>query len=449
MKTSKTKLLTYFVFSIFFLQAISAQPYKDQFYQLHDADSLIKYAENMTNLKVADDGVSLTLVDNTLTGEYILKPQNFTESFNRGLPSWNGKAPENENSSLKIYMRFEIDGLWQSWVIVGYWDNNIWSSYGSTAFSAGEVDVDYVVLTKYCSKFQYKVLFERKSYSAKSPMLRQLAFSTSDSQTAVSIDDIVADCPDQIYINTTHYYQYGLDPVIGGSICSPTSVSMIIKSYGIQVNPLDFAKRTYDEYWQMFGVWPRVVAHASEYGLNGVVNRYRTWSEAAEVLKKGGRIAMSIGQPLYTGHLVMLAGFDQNGDPLVHDPAKSNGEGYHFNKTDLSKAWFNKGGIAYTFYRESSPTSVKIVSGEKTSFQCFPNPVSSNTIFEFQLGSSGRINLSLFDLQGKLVSHIDNGYYSEGKNRVQWNRDSGIKKGVYFAVLQTDKLYYSYKIYIQ
>ena len=449
MKVNTPRLLIYLSLSLFFFQSLRAQSYHDQFYAVHDADSLIKYAESMTNLKVSDDGVSLKLTDNTLTGEYILKPQNFPEPFNRGLPSWNGKAPENENSALKIYMRFEIDGAWQGWVTAGYWDNDIWSSYGNTVFSGGEVDVDYVILTKYCTRFQFKVLFERKNYSAQSPLLRQLAFFASDSQTAASIDDLVADRPEQIYINTTHYYQYGLDPVIGGSICSPTSVSMIIRSYDIQINPLDFANRTYDDYWQMFGVWPRVVAHASEYGLNGIVNRYRTWSQAAEVLKNGGRIAMSIGQPLYTGHLVMLAGFDQNGDPLVHDPAKSNGEGYHFDKRALSEAWFNKGGIAYTFYRENSPTSVKIVSREKETFQCFPNPVSSNTIFEFHLGSSGRINLSLFDLQGKLVSQIDNGYYPEGKNRIQWNRDSGIKQGVYFAVLQTDKLYYSFKIYIQ
>ena len=59
--------------------------------------------------------------------------------------------------------------------------------------------------------------------------------------------------------------------------------------------------------------------------------------------------------------LMMLAGFDSQGNPLVHDPARKDGYGHKFNKTDLSKSWFNKGGIAYTFYFDStSITSIDI-----------------------------------------------------------------------------------------
>ena len=48
-------------------------------------------------------------------------------------------------------------------------------------------------------------------------------------------------------------------------------------------------------------VWPKAVQNAAEYNLNGEVSRYRTWSEAYEVLAAGGRIVMSVGFPLYQG----------------------------------------------------------------------------------------------------------------------------------------------------
>ena len=192
-----------------------------------------------------------------------------------------------------------------------------------------------------------------------------------------------------IFIPTEHYYQYALDPGIGGDICSPTSVSMVLKSYNIDVDPLQFAKDNYDTYWRMFGIWPKAVQNAAEYNLNGEVSRYRTWSEAYDVLAAGGRIVMSVGMPLYTGHLMMLAGFDSQGNPLVHDPARKDGEGYKFDKTDLSKSWFNKGGVAYTFFLDSTTTTsvenenhVQVVKDFK--LNVYPNPFNPQTNIRFE-----------------------------------------------------------------
>ena len=95
------------------------------------------------------------------------------------------------------------------------------------------------------------------------------------------------------------------------------------KSYSIDVDPLQFARDNYDDYWGMFGIWPKAVQNAAEYNLEwGSCHCYRTWNQAYDVLANGGRIVMSVGRPLYTGHLMMLAGFDSQGNPLVHDPAR-------------------------------------------------------------------------------------------------------------------------------
>ena len=349
---------------IFSMVAFS-QPYPDQNYT-YEKDSLLSRIESMNGIEISSDGKSVILSDGITNGSVIFKPDSSQYPFNRGLPSWNGHSP-NDKSSFKVLMRY-YKNSWSPWLTVGFWKSNIWSSYGATSFSGGKIDVDYTVLNSYYSKWQFQVVMKRTGSSEPSPSLWKLSFFVSDQKTTdnVNITSIVNDKPSTLFIPTQHFYQYSLDPGIGGDICSPTSVSMVLRSFNIEVDPLQFAKDNFDSYWSMFGVWPKAVQNAAEYKLNGEVSRYRTWSEAYNVLAAGGRIVMSVGLPLYTGHLMMLAGFDSQGNPLVHDPAKSNGYGYKFNKTSLSQSWFDKGGVAYTFYQEDT-TGVTSVNYNKFS----------------------------------------------------------------------------------
>ena len=147
---------------------------------------------------------------------------------------------------------------------------------------------------------------------------------------------------------------------------------MILRSYGIPVDPLQFARDTYDSYFEMFGIWPKVVQNASQYGVDGAVTRYRSWSQARQVLANGGRISMSVGPPLYSGHLMMLAGFTASGDPIVHDPARENGYAFVFNKSDLSHSWFDKGGVAYTLYLSGTGPLAVDATGRRRALQAVP-----------------------------------------------------------------------------
>ena len=224
---------------------------------------------------------------------------------------------------------------------------------------------------------------------------------------------------------------------------------MILRSYNISVDPYQFALDTYDPYFNMFGIWPRVVQNASEYGLDGAVTRYRTWSEARAVLANGGRISMSIGLPLYSGHLIMLAGFTSNGTPIVHDPAKSNGYSYVFNKSDLSHSWFDKGGVAYTFYKPDSVTAILEDQNEIANtvndfqlYQNYPNPFNPTTKISWQSSVGSWQTLKVYDVLGNEVATLVDDYMPEGKYEVEFNLVSSIQKpessakhpasGVYF-----------------
>lgn len=430
-----------------------AQPYGDQHIVLR-IDSLLGTIESSDGMTVSPDSGGLMLRPDRSQGFFILKPQQSSEPFNQGLPSWNGSAPD-ANSSFMVQMRFPYNGGWSPWLTVGYWKQYWWSTYGVTSYGGGMVDVDYVKLNAYQSSWQFKVSMMRSGIDLPSPTIRKLSFFVSDSRTTsgVNITDLVNDNPAEVFVPTDFIYQYGVDPDIGGSICSPTSVSMILRSYGTPVDPLEFARATRDPYFDIFGGWPRVVQNASEYGLDGAVTRYRTWSQARDVLADGGRISMSVGPPLYAGHLMMLAGFSTFGDPMVHDPAQTDGYAYIFDKADLSRSWFGKGGIAYTFYpAETGPLAVLPADpGGPTPedfelFQNYPNPFNPSTTIGFRLPARSHVTLRVYDVVGNEVARLLDEEAAAGAYTVKFDASS-LASGVYFyclragASVRTQKMY--------
>jgi hypothetical protein len=414
-----------------------AQNYPDQYFVLK-GDSLLQSIDTVEGLTSVNDGTGFVLRPDRTDGFVIFKPQFSHSPFNRGFPSWNGSAPDS-NSSFKIQMRFPDGTGWSAWLTVGYWKAHLWATYGATQFTGGDIDIDNVKLSSYASSWQFKVAMTRATLDQESPTLRKLGFFVCDTRTTASQDfsQILNDNPAANFIPTNFIYQYGVDPQIGGSICSPSSVAMILRSYGIPVDPLQFARDTYDPYFHMFGIWPRVVQNASEYGLDGAVTCYRSWSQAGQVLRDGGRISMSVGPPLYAGHLIMLAGFTAAGDPIVHDPSRSDGYAHVFSKSDLSHSWFDKGGIAYTFHLAGAgPASVDRQSQHDLSAagfnlsQNFPNPFNPTTVVSYQLPVASTVRLSVFDMLGRVVAVLENEKKAPGRYQVKFD-GSGLASGVY------------------
>ncbi len=413
-----------------------SQNYPDQQIIIKGSSDLTANIQESEN--IVENGNSLELAEGALEGYFLLNPQSANDFFNRGLPSWNGHAPEDTASSFKVLMRFNVNDHWQRWITVGYWDKEIWPDYGYTTFGGGKVSIDYVKLDYYIKEFQFKILFKRTNKDFAPPSVTQLSFFVSDSRTTddISVVSIVNDNPEAIYIPTEFIYQMGVDDEIGGSICSPTSTAMVLRSYDIEVDPYEFALRTKDQYWGIFGVWPRAVQHAHEYGLQGSVTRYRTWSETYDILKAGGRIVISVGQPLSSaGHLIMLAGFDNNGNPIVHNSAYSNGEGYIHNKYDISKAWFEKGGISYTFYDSTFVMSVNDIDPFMgRMIKIFPNPVEE--AFTLNINSNNpqeELHITITDTTGQELDRRSE-ILSKGENQLTIN--ISLSPGIYFLKLR-------------
>lgn len=432
-------LKSFFIILLIIIIEISAiaQEFPDQQFVIRGIDELSLYEETSQNLLYNSTTNSIELTPESKNGFYISKPLSFEQKFNRGLPSWNGFAPEGQHSAFRVSMRYKMSYGWSDWVTVGFWDKNLWSYYGKTSFDGGKISVDYAKIDYYITEYQYKIELKRLSLDYDSPSIKQLSFFVSDSRTTdfVNINQLTNDNPPAIFIPTNFVYQYSVDPVIGPRICSPSTLSMIIQSYDSDIDTYDFAVRTRDPYWDLFGVWPRGVQHASEYGLIGSVTRYRTWTDAYNVLKNGGRIAMTVGPPLFSAHLLMLAGFDENGNPIIHNPGSSNGYGTTYNKKKITESWFNKGGISYTFYQENISNSNEIEKSEDNYLTVYPNPITNIINLEFDVKNEQKVEVIISNMLGEMV-YNKSFSYPNGHIQVIVNED--IPPGVYFLNLFTE-----------
>jgi len=422
-----------FLLGLVLTNSVIFAAYSDQFFTWPDANTLWDEVASSTNVVNADGQIQLAA--NALSGSITFNPVQSDEPFNIALASWNGFSPVNQGG-FRVFLRFPWGTGWSPWLEVGFWQNNYWTGSKSTTYGGGYIDIDTAILYNDRDQWQAKVEFQRDNTSIQSPAIHRFSVQVSDQATTdeLNIAAIVTDNPPAIFYPAQFTYQNSVDPDVGGSICSPTTTAMILSSFGHIVNVLEFAWETYDPYYHIFGVWPRAVQSASRYEVSGYVNRYRTWSEAYETLAAGGRIAMSIGQPLYSGHLLMLAGFDNSGRPIVHDPARSNGYGYVYNKTSISQAWFDKGGVAYTFFPESATdTKETAIQTQPSNFEVskiFPNPFNASTRMTIQLATDATVSIQIFSINGQLVDSHELGLLKSGAHT--WTFDAAqLSSGIY------------------
>jgi hypothetical protein len=156
----------------------------------------------------------------------------------------------------------------------------------------------------------------------------------------------------------------GVDPELdggGASWCSPTSLAMVLRYHGIDVDVPAVARAVYDAPYRGCGNWSLNVAFAASCGLDGVVTRLRGLGDVATLIEAGIPVVVSVvvapgalpGFPLAngtTGHLVVVAGFAPGGDPVVLDPAAPDVASVRrtYPAAAFAEAWIGgAGGIAY------------------------------------------------------------------------------------------------------
>ena len=90
-----------------------------------------------------------------------------------------------------------------------------------------------------------------------------------------------------------------------------------------------------------------------------------------------------------------------------------------------------------------TPVSVIDAMGNKTQLNVYPNPVSRSSIIQYDLPSNGLVNIQLFDLSGRLIQNISNGFKTKGVYRIPLNEikvgSSMQVRGIYLLQMEFDR----------
>jgi len=86
-----------------------------------------------------------------------------------------------------------------------------------------------------------------------------------------------------------------------------------------------------------------------------------------------------------------------------------------------------------------------IVPDDKVLLQNYPNPFNPITTINFTLPSAGKMNISIYDIRGRLVRNlVDNHSYTAGTHTLTWNgidnHKQKLSSGIYFCRLHSSNV---------
>jgi hypothetical protein len=297
---------------------------------------------------------------------------NYTEA----IASWNASTPA--GTWLEIQFRARYGTRWSKWYVLGIWASDYSTIERHSVQSQGDADgfvaVDTFVSTnkkETTNAFQVKLLlFSADKVATPSVQNVSMAYSTSAPKSAtVSTGNPsrwnhvlnVPKCSQMVYPD-------------GGEVwCSPTSTSMVLSYLAHYTGPCEPRVRaavagTYDWVYNGHGNWPFNTAYAATFGYEAYVARFTSLAKAEEFIAAGIPVIMSIawkkgelsGADIEStnGHLLVLVGFDAQGNPVVNDPASPSDQAvqHTYLRSEFEPLWLKaSGGTVYLIYQAGEP----------------------------------------------------------------------------------------------
>ncbi|WP_210439848.1 peptidase C39 family protein [Nocardioides xinjiangensis] len=297
------------------------------------------------------------------------------------VPSWEATTPGRTLVRVEVRGR-GADGRTGSWDTVADWSRTNRpvprTTYSGQADDLGRVSADTWFATTAVTSWQVRVTLMRPRGGAQAVTLERVGAVASLNETAprrTSAPGPAAGTvlPVPTYSQMTHSGHYPKWGGGGEAWCSPTSTAMVLGYYGISPAPAGIApghadavvdhtaKMVYDHGYRGTGNWAFNTAYAATLvGGDSYVTRLRDLREAEDHIAAGVPLVVSIafgrnqlaGAPISAsnGHLLVVVGFEADGDVVVNDPAgASNGQVRRtYDRAQFERLWIAaSGGTAY------------------------------------------------------------------------------------------------------
>ena len=95
-------------------------------------------------------------------------------------------------------------------------------------------------------------------------------------------------------------------------------------------------------------------------------------------------------------------------------------------------------GISYGSVTAVDKLSEAITPSGYTLYPAFPNPFNPTTIIRYRIAQNGHVSLKVFDILGREVATVVDGYVSSGEHNISFD-GSSLSSGIYFYQLQAAK----------
>ena len=287
------------------------------------------YDNEFENLVMDGDFIKLS---QSFYEGYLVTPVIETTEFTEITPSWNSRT--NKENSVELLIRLKIGENWTQYISYGIWStdgNNIGIKEDQSS-ELVRVTTDRIFVNHglYADSVQIKVIFRGKE-----PKLRLIAFST-DAGAEEKIDGDYL----KIIENVPMISQLASGHKVCHSICSPTSLTMVLKYHHVPVELNDVTKGTFNTGSELYGDWPQNVAYAGEQGMRAYTEKCvsintvknlvaRDIPVVASVVSKSKDELEGAISAFPDGHLMVVIGFkiiDGIEYIVVNDPAANSDE---------------------------------------------------------------------------------------------------------------------------
>lgn len=297
------------------------------------------------------------------------------------IPSWEATTPGRSLVRVEVRGR-DASGRTGTWDTVADWSRTnrpvARRTYSGQADDLGSVNADTWQSPGGVTSWQVRVTLMRPRGSSLAVGLERVGAVASVNATAPRPTSKPGPAAGTVLpvptysqmVHEGHYPQWGGG---GEAWCSPTSTAMVLAHYGISPRPGGIAaghsdavvdhtaKMVYDHGYRGTGNWAFNTAYAATLVTgDSYVTRMRDLREAEDHVAAGVPVIISIafgrgqltGAPISAsnGHLLVVVGFEADGDVVVNDPAgATNGEVRRvYDRAQLERLWIAaSGGTAY------------------------------------------------------------------------------------------------------
>lgn len=250
------------------------------------------------------------------------------QDFTKMVASWN--AAIYDGTSVEIEARAFTDGAWGNWFS--------WGKYGMSVLRGctNSSAVDEYAPGGTITQAQFRAVLRRDSAETQSPVLRQLTFSIKKVKKDENGKEIittiptymetpVAELPASKFNAAPAYSQLIRDPEIGNSICSPSTITVLLNARNPELDliPEELALSVQDFNYG-FGNWAFCTSAAGLYGYESYV-QYGNIDIVLQELANGRSVGLSVsyspndsGSHPYLpgsyggtgGHLISIVGYE-------------------------------------------------------------------------------------------------------------------------------------------